>query len=105
MEKNDHGARRRFNAHFSICRLQHAESIKGANANPLSYSGKACRRPSLPTYRETFETITQFAELHRDIVEQFGRFPHRNRAFEPRKYSQKKTNILSGDSPDFGQGG
>ena len=27
---------------------------------------------------ETFQTIAQFAELHADIIEQFGRFPHRN---------------------------
>ena len=32
-----------------------------------------------PTYRETFETMTTFAELHRDIIAQFGRFPHRNK--------------------------
>ena len=27
---------------------------------------------------QTFETIAQFAELHRDIIRRFGRFPHRN---------------------------
>jgi uncharacterized protein (DUF924 family) len=30
------------------------------------------------SYKATFETFLDFAELHRDIVRQFGRFPHRN---------------------------
>jgi uncharacterized protein (DUF924 family) len=28
--------------------------------------------------RDTFETVAQFAELRRDIIASFGRFPHRN---------------------------
>ena len=55
-----------------------------------------------PTFRETFETITQFAELHRDIVEQFGRFPHRNKLLN-RENTPEEDEYLSGDSPDFGQ--
>ena len=57
-----------------------------------------------PTYRETFETITQFAELHRDIIEQFGRFPHRNKLLG-RENTPEEDEYLSGDTPDFGQGG
>ena len=56
-----------------------------------------------PTYRETFETVLQFAELHRDIIDQFGRFPHRNRLLG-RKNTPEEDEYLSGDSPDFGQG-
>jgi len=57
-----------------------------------------------PTYRETFETIAQFAELHRDIVEQFGRFPHRNKVLG-RKNTPDEDEYLASDSPSFGQGG
>jgi uncharacterized protein (DUF924 family) len=28
--------------------------------------------------RDTFDTVAQFAELRHDIIEKFGRFPHRN---------------------------
>jgi uncharacterized protein (DUF924 family) len=56
-----------------------------------------------PTYRETFETIAQFAELHHDIVQQFGRFPHRNKLLN-RDNTPEEDQYLAGDSPDFGQG-
>jgi uncharacterized protein (DUF924 family) len=56
-----------------------------------------------PTYRETFETIAQFAELHKDIIDQFGRFPHRNQLLG-RDNTPEEDEYLAGDSPDFGQG-
>ena len=56
-----------------------------------------------PTYRETFATIAQFAELHRDIIAQFGRFPHRNKVLG-RTNTPEEDEYLAGDSPDFGQG-
>ena len=56
-----------------------------------------------PTFRETFETVAQFAELHRDIIDQFGRFPHRNRLLG-RKNTPEEDQYLAGDAPDFGQG-
>ena len=49
-------------------------------------------------------TIAQFAELHRDIVVQFGRFPHRN-VLLGRKNTPEEDEYLAGDSPSFGQGG
>ena len=55
-----------------------------------------------PTYRETFMTIAQFAELHRDIVDQFGRFPHRNKLLG-RKNTPEEEQYLA-DAQDFGQG-
>ena len=55
-----------------------------------------------PTYRETFETMATFAELHRDIIAQFGRFPHRNQLLG-RENTPEEDEYLAGDSPDFGQ--
>lgn len=54
------------------------------------------------TMRETFLTCAQFAELHHDIVEEFGRFPHRNRILG-RKNTPEEDAYLSGDNPNFGQ--
>ena len=53
---------------------------------------------------ETFETVLQFAELHKDIIDQFGRFPHRNDLLG-RENTPEENEYLSGNSPDFGQSG
>ena len=82
--------------------LQHAESRK-VQAKAADIFARLAQAVS-PTYRETFETIAQFAELHRDIIEQFGRFPHRNKLLN-RKNTPEEDEYLAGDSPDFGQSG
>jgi uncharacterized protein (DUF924 family) len=86
---------------FFYMPLQHAESRK-VQAKSVALFSKLAEAVS-PTYRETFETITQFAELHRDIIEQFGRFPHRNKLLG-RNNTPEENEYLSGDVPDFGQG-
>jgi uncharacterized protein (DUF924 family) len=86
---------------FFYMPLQHAESKK-VQAKSVELFTKLAAAVT-PTYRETFETITQFAELHRDIIEQFGRFPHRNRLLG-RENTPEEDEYLSSDSPDFGQG-
>lgn len=87
---------------FFYMPLQHAESRK-VQAKSVALFSKLAGAVT-PTYRETFETILQFAELHRDIIEQFGRFPHRN-AMLGRENTPEEDEYLSGDVPDFGQGG
>jgi len=47
--------------------------------------------------------VAEFAELHKDIVDQFGRFPHRNKLLK-RDNTPQEQEYLAGDSPDFGQG-
>ncbi len=85
---------------FFYMPLQHTESKK-VQAKSVELFSKLAEAVS-PTYRETFETVTQFAELHRDIIEQFGRFPHRNTLLN-RANTPQEDEYLSGDSPDFGQ--
>ena len=85
---------------FFYMPLQHAESKK-VQAKSVELFSKLAEAVS-PTYRETFETVTQFAELHRDIIEQFGRFPHRNTLLN-RANTPQEDEYLSGDGPDFGQ--
>ena len=87
---------------FFYMPLQHAESRK-VQAKSVELFSKLAETVS-PTYRETFETITQFAELHRDIVDTFGRFPHRNQLLN-RENTPEENEYLTGDSPDFGQSG
>ncbi len=87
---------------FFYMPLQHAESRK-VQAKSVDVYNRLARAVS-DTYRETFETVAQFAELHRDIVEQFGRFPHRNKLLG-RENTPEEAEYLAGDeAPDFGQG-
>lgn len=100
MEKKDKGLTPIQRAFFYMP-LQHAESFK-VQEKGCELFNKLADAVS-PTYRETFSTIAQFAELHRDIVEQFGRFPHRNKLLG-RSNTPEEDEYLAGDSPDFGQG-
>ena len=86
---------------FFYMPLQHAESRK-VQAKSVELYNRLAELVS-PTYRETFLTVVQFAELHKDIVDQFGRFPHRNELIG-RENTAEEAEYLSGDSPDFGQG-
>lgn len=100
MEKKDSGLTP-IQRVFFYMPLQHAESRKVQRKSVALYNRLATAVS--PTFRETFQTIAQFAELHADIIEQFGRFPHRNKLLE-RKNTAEEEEYLSGDSPDFGQG-
>lgn len=86
---------------FFYMPLQHAESRK-VQAKSVELFRRLAESVS-PTLRETFETVLHFAELHKDIVDQFGRFPHRN-ALLNRKNTREEDAYLAGDSPSFGQG-
>lgn len=87
---------------FFFMPLQHAESLKVQERSVRIYTALAGRVSE--TLRETFETAAQFAELHRDIVAEFGRFPHRNAALG-RENTPAEAEYLSGDVPAFGQHG
>jgi uncharacterized protein (DUF924 family) len=86
---------------FFYMPLQHAESRK-VQAKSLELYNRLAEAVS-PTERETFLTVAQFAELHKDIIERFGRFPHRNKLLN-RENTAEESKYLAGDSPDFGQG-
>lgn len=87
---------------FFYMPLQHAESLKAQEMAVEIYNRLAGAVSA--TYRETFETMATFAELHRDIIERFGRFPHRNQLLS-RENTPEEDEYLAGDAPDFGQGG
>ncbi len=101
MEKKDKGLSPIQRAFFYMP-LQHAESRK-VQAKSVAIFSRLAEAVS-PTYVETFMTIAQFAELHRDIVEQFGRFPHRNVVLN-RANTPEEEEYLANDGPSFGQAG
>lgn len=61
---------------FFFMPLQRIEAPKVQATSVKVYSALARRCPA--PLRDTFETVAQFAELRRDIVAEFGRFPHRD---------------------------
>lgn len=86
---------------FFYMPLQHSESRR-VQAKSVALCARLAEAVS-PTYRETFLTVLQFAELHKDIIDQFGRFPHRNKLLD-RDNTPEEQQYLEADSPDFGQG-
>ena len=87
---------------FFYMPLQHAESRK-VQAKSVGLYNRLAASVS-PTLRETFLTIAHFAELHKDIIDQFGRFPHRNILLN-RQNTPEEDEYLTGDAPNFSQGG
>lgn len=85
---------------FFFMPLQHAESAGIQDKSVRIYHALA--EGATGTLRETFATVAQFAELHRDIVEQFGRFPHRNRSLG-RSNTPEEDAYLAADGQSFGQ--
>src|SRR5690606_24289995 len=86
---------------FFYMPLQHAESRK-VQAKSVDIFRKLADAVS-PTYQETFETVAQFAELHRDIIERFGRFPHRNKVLGRKNTPEEEEYLAGDDTLSFGQ--
>jgi uncharacterized protein (DUF924 family) len=100
MEKTDRGLAPIHRVFFYMP-LQHAESRK-VQAKSRKIFERLAGSVSA-TYKETFETIAQFADLHADIIDRFGRFPHRNKLLN-RENNPEEDEYLADDSPGFGQG-
>lgn len=61
---------------FFYMPLEHAEDVE-LQASCCTLFEALCESAP-PSRRETFEGYLEFARRHREIVERFGRFPHRN---------------------------
>lgn len=89
-----------FEQAFFFMPLQHAESLPVQERAVKIYAGLV--GSVSPTLKATFATFAQFAELHRDIIATYGRFPHRNRILG-RPDTDSEREFLAGGGPDFGQ--
>jgi uncharacterized protein (DUF924 family) len=63
---------------FFYMPLQHAESIELQELSVAAYRRLQIESP--PALNDIFDSTLDYAVLHRDIVQRFGRFPHRNAA-------------------------
>lgn len=85
---------------FFFMPLQHAESLKIQERSAKIYAGLVGNVSD--TLKATFATFAQFAELHHDIIESFGRFPHRNKVLG-RENTAEENEYLDSGGPAFGQ--
>jgi uncharacterized protein (DUF924 family) len=85
---------------FFFMPLQHSEALNVQEKSVRIFNALA--EGVSDTLRETFLTFAHFAELHRDIVARFGRFPHRNRHLGRRNTTEEEQ-FLATEAPSFGQ--
>lgn len=80
--------------------LQHAEDRATQDLSVELAERLAAEAP--PPVRDYYEKTADFAREHRDIVQRFGRFPHRNEVLE-RESTPQESAYLNEGAPRFGQ--
>ncbi|HEU5057200.1 MAG TPA: DUF924 family protein [Kofleriaceae bacterium] len=76
IERGDHRALPLDQRTFLFMPLMHSEDL--AQQDRMLGLFSELRDQAPPAVRERFAGFVKFAEMHRDIVRRFGRFPHRN---------------------------
>ena len=61
---------------FFYLPLEHAEDVELQRLCVRCFDGLA--RTVAPAWRKEYDSFHDYAQRHRDIIERFGRFPHRN---------------------------
>jgi uncharacterized protein (DUF924 family) len=85
---------------FFYMPLQHAESREVQAESVAAFTRLEAEAPA--ELHEVFTGIRHFAELHRDIIQRFGRFPHRNRSLG-RESTPDEEHWLREEGLHFGQ--
>jgi uncharacterized protein (DUF924 family) len=85
---------------FFYMPLQHAESLEVQEESVAAY--RRLREEAAPELRALFDSVCRYAELHRDIIGRFGRFPHRNAVLE-REPTPEEQSWLKAGGARFGQ--
>ncbi|MBN1239506.1 MAG: DUF924 domain-containing protein [Gammaproteobacteria bacterium] len=86
---------------FFYLPLQHAESLPAQERSVQAYEALAAEHPD-PPVGPMLGRFLEYARVHRDIVERFGRFPHRNRHLN-RSDTDEERLFLRNGGPTFGQ--
>jgi uncharacterized protein (DUF924 family) len=85
---------------FLYMPFEHAEDLGAQDTAVRLFEALATEVPE--AWRATFDNFTAFAVKHRDIIAQFGRFPHRN-AVLGRVSTDAETAYLDAGGETFGQ--
>lgn len=86
---------------FFLMPLQHAESRATQARSTEAFSALAIEHQGGPT-GPLLKNAAKFALEHREIVDRFGRFPHRNRVLG-RESTDEELEFLASGGPSFGQ--
>jgi len=85
---------------FFYLPMEHAEDRSTQEQSVKHFEALADEAPE--SLRKQLEANVEYARQHRDVVERFGRFPHRN-AVLGRTPTAEEEAYLAGDAPRFGQ--
>jgi uncharacterized protein (DUF924 family) len=85
---------------FFYLPLEHAESMEAQDAGIAAFERLAAEAPA--ELRDFCVDCGRYAKKHRDIIEKFGRFPHRNRALA-RASTEAEKEWLAAGGLNFGQ--
>jgi uncharacterized protein (DUF924 family) len=85
---------------FLVMPFQHVESAELQRVSVRLYEGIASDAPA--PWQPLVETFLKFARLHLQLIERFGRFPHRN-AILGRDSSPDEAAYLAAGGENFGQ--
>src|SRR3569833_2752533 len=85
---------------FFYMPLQHAEATEVQDESVAAFRRLVTEAPA--ELRSTFEESLQHAQEHREIIRQFGRFPHRNKILG-RESTPEETAFLAKSANKFGQ--
>ena len=87
---------------FFLMPFQHCEDL-ACQRESVAHFGRMVDDAS-PEWREVAQGVSDYARLHLEIVERYGRFPHRN-AILGRASSAEEADYLASSAVSFGQGG
>ena len=85
---------------FLYMPLQHAEDLGLQRRSVEQFESLAAEVDD--AWRDCFAENAWHAREHHDIIERFGRFPHRNRILG-RESTEEELRYLAGGAPTFGQ--
>ena len=85
---------------FLYMPLQHTEDLVLQRLSIERFESLAAEVDD--AWRDNFTENVRYAREHHDIVERFGRFPHRNRTLG-RESTEEELRYLAGGAPTFGQ--
>jgi uncharacterized protein (DUF924 family) len=85
---------------FYYMPFQHSESLPVQDESVKLYERLA--QAADPTVAPVLNDVLRYARMHRDIIQQFGRFPHRNRILE-RTSTEAELSFLSKSANDLHQ--
>lgn len=86
---------------FFYMPLEHAESLEHQDRSVECFSRLLAELPV--GQRPRLQSSLDFAHQHRDVVQRFGRFPHRNRALQRSSTPEELAFLNSSHTPTWGQ--